>query len=210
MKRILLALLAVGMVSGISMAATDTMNFPITVQIGYAIDLVATNAEVNWGSVQPGAASFSQLASGQPRSTVDQMGYATIHYHVTAGVASAVTWTANAWTLVSTVPAVANEARLSGVFTAPLTVADAPANPDFAHDLVVGDFAADDVITGTLNSASATNLCRTGELMQFRGYNVSSSNASRSLRYMLDAPITGSYDNQQRITVTIVGVTPGI
>lgn len=236
MKRILLALAGLALLAGLTTSAmaagVTTLTFGITVSVSANdIDLSGVTSDVPWGVVPPGLPALANLASGNPRSTVAQNGFGTIYLSVSASVQAESAGNTN-WALVTTgVPGTAmtaiNTCRLSGVFTAPLTTADAPSNPAFAWNLTVADFAANtgtgstNVLSGTLLPAysgatnGAINLQRSTitpypEYSYFLGHHITPANNTRNLRYLLDAPIVGTVApfgdlSQHRFLITIVG-----
>jgi hypothetical protein len=186
------------------------LTFGILINVAAApIDLTGVTTDVSWGTFPLGGRVFSNLPQGQPRSTVTQNGYATINLGVSASIAAYSPGGGN-WTLVPTMPPGPNQARLSGIFTAPLITADVPAAGEgfYAYDLTAADFADDDVIIGTMKVASATVFSRPNELEMFHGYNVTPATPTRNLRYMVDLPTAVTTSGPQRISVTISGVVP--
>jgi len=213
MKKLLLAVFGIALICGLStssFAANTSLTFPITVHVvSDPIDLQGVTDAVAFGAVAPGVPSLSNYPQGQPRSTVAQMGYATIALRVHAAVTSP----GVAWTLGET-PGATN-AVLAGVFTAPLLPGEtSPSNPDFERSLVDADFGVsgafsdNDIIMGLpqVKTASATVFSREGgEQPQFQGFNITPATNTRNLRYRLVAPTAGSPD-EQTINVTIEGV----
>jgi hypothetical protein len=200
-----LGLLLAGTVSALAATTGNTsLTYGIIVNIAaFSIDLQGATTDVSWGTILPGSTVFSNLTGGQPRSTITQNGYATVTLAVSATV-TAVNAADPSWALTPNLPTGINQARLSGIFTLPLTSADAP-SPDLGHDLVATDFGPEDVITGVAQMASNTVFSRPGEAAIYQGFAVTSG-SPRSLRYMLNAPLGGSTIAPQRIAVTISGM----
>lgn len=205
MKRVVLGILGLmfWLAAAPAQASNTSLTYGIVVSVcADPIDLSGETSDVNWGMQPFQGTVFSNLPQGQPRSTVSQNGYATLNLMVSATVA-AVYPSSPSWVLTSSLPAGPNEARLSGLFTAPLAMADESPNPSYYYTLSAGDFGIEDAITGVPKTATSTVFARPGEQPNFLGCNVSSIDPTRSLRYMLNLPVPGSTTTPQRIAVTI-------
>lgn len=173
-----------------------TLAYPITISIATdQIMLQGDTTQVSFGFVAFNNSVFSNLAQGQPRSTVKQIGWATIDYTALATISGG-------WSL-STVRG-ANIAVLYAVFTRALR-ADEAVSPDIGRTLVAGDFDASDILTSTARRASATSLAVNTETSAVKGYNILNVDSERSLRYRIDTP-TGGLVAPQTITITIGGI----
>lgn len=191
MKKILIVLFVLGL--GFSAFAQNlTLDYPITVRVASdPIDLQGITDTVSFGTLSFGQTALSNLPQGQPRSTVNNAGYATIDYTARAEI------TSGSWTLGSNPGA--NTAVLYGIFTYALGASDDPPG----RDVLLGDFGTEDRLGGTAIRASNTVLTRNDETNpENRGNNVYTTMSFRSLRYRLDTPTSGD-TSEQTITVTI-------
>ena len=200
MKKIMAGILVVLGAAGLTASAQGphlTLDFPITVRVAsYPIDLQGVTDTVSFGLVGFNTTNLSNNSGGQPRSTVNNAGYDPVNYTASAQV------TAGDWTLAATKGV--NQAVLYGIFTQAIT----PRDPDGAttgRDVEPTDFGPEDrLVSGVMLTASDTILAEDSENgVEIKGNNVSPLQSFRSLRYRLDAPLLGSDQEQQTITVTV-------
>jgi hypothetical protein len=201
MKRILLALLGVAMLASTAMAAAVTsVSWTIGVSFSaFTIDLTALPGDTmtsSFGTVSANNVIFSNFTSGQPRSTIKNNGSGTISYTALATIAGG-------WTLAAAPGA--NIATLQGIFTKAVTLADDPAN---GLTLAAGNFQANDILTGTAQTATANILGDDNDTTTpvIKGNNVDPTNSTRNLRYRFQAPTSATITVPQTITVTIGAV----
>ncbi|MCD4814494.1 hypothetical protein K8S19_12490 [bacterium] len=212
MKKFLLLACAVVLVAGMASSsfAATTQTFNITVTFNAVdIDLSVTGTPLaTWGDVGASQNIFSNNAAGEIRHTITQNGYLKIDFNVSATCATG-------WTMLQTGIGVAtadNECRLAGIFT------EAVETGVPSRFLALTDFNDDDVISNVLVTptvASTSTLGRnTGNLPApddseaLKGYSVPDAPGgftTRSIRYMLQTPLTvsGTGVNEQTIVITI-------
>ncbi|HEY8240035.1 MAG TPA: hypothetical protein VIH35_01250 [Kiritimatiellia bacterium] len=174
-------------------AQTLTLAYPITVSVASdPINLSGITDPVSFGIVGFNTTNLSNYTGGQPRSTVQNNGYATVDYTARAAVSGG-------WT-IGTAPG-ANVATFYGIFTQALTSND---NPTAGRNVAAADFAVEDRLnSNTAIRASTTNLARNAETAaETNGKDVFTTQSIRSMRYRLDSPTSGS-TAAQTITVTI-------
>ncbi len=212
MRRTLYAVLAVALIAGLAASAQagTTLQFPITVifnadQINLTTDVVDP---LTWGTVGADQDILSNRAGGQIRINVENIGYSRVDYTVLGACTTG-------WTLTQALdPTGDNNCTLAGIFTAPVLEAENPGT--YGRDLVIGDFAANDIVpTAAAAQASATVLARddTGtddDPVYMKGFNVPENvggTTVRSLRFMLQTPqsVAGSGTAEQTINVTLGG-----
>lgn len=206
MKRILLGLLGMVVAAGMatsSFAAVLTLDYPISVFVASdPIDLRGVTTEVSFGIVGWEMSVVSNNPGGQPRSTVNNVGYADVDYTVAASIANTIT-AANVWTLGNP-PVAANNAVLYGVFARALEV-----DGQYGWELdPVADFGAEDILLGGAAALPATNtvvaIDAESNTIEVKGNFVFSTQSYRSVRYRLDTPVElGSHAEPQVITITI-------
>ena len=184
-------------VVGLSSAQNLTLDFTITVSVASdPIDLQGVTDTVSFGIVGFNTTNLSNNAGGQPRSTVNNAGYATVDYTARAEI------TSGTWTLGSTKGV--NTAVLYGIFTQAVTpIEDAGAG----RYVAAADFGAEDrLLDGVVTRASSTVLAQDAESgVEIKGNVVATTQSSRSLRYRLDTPISGD-TSPQTITITLGAV----
>ncbi len=197
MKKSVAVYLVLAGLLGLSASAQNlSLDYTITVRVASdPIDLQGITDTVSFGVVGFGQSVLSNGPGGQPRSTINNDGYATINYTARAEITSGL------WTLGSTPGN--NTAVLYGIFTQAVTPAD---DAVAGRYVASGDFGTEDRLTGSAKTATATILAQDSESnVEMKGYNVFSTQSFRSLRYRLDTPTSGDM-NQQVITITIGAV----
>jgi hypothetical protein len=200
MKKIIVAMM--GMLTGMALTASAqgpnlTLDFTINVSVASdPINLQGVTEAVSFGVVGFNTTNLSNNAGGQPRSTVNNAGYASVDYTARAEI------TMGDWTL-GTTPG-NNTAVLYGIFTQAVTPAD---DAQAGRNVAVADFSSEDrLINGVVTRATDTILAQNSEDgVEIKGNNVATTQSFRSLRYRLDTP-TGGDMNPQTITITIGAV----
>jgi hypothetical protein len=209
MKRILLALMGVAMLAGVASAATVMQGNDVlwNITVSFNANAILLDGIVDaqtFGIIPPSPSAaaphstFSNFTGGTPRCTVDNLGYATISYQVSATIGPN-------WTLGNTPSALAaNQPVLYGIFTRALPTAENAAG----IDLSAGIFGGEDIITATVNTATASVLAEDSEsnTILVKGNAVDPTNSSRSLRFRLDSPLAGSNPATQTIVVNISAI----
>jgi hypothetical protein len=192
MKKVALTIAAVLGLAGAASAQNLTLAYPITVSVASdPIDLAGVTDPVSFGTVGFNQTNLSNYAAGQPRSTVQNNGYATVDYTARAAVSGG-------WSLGSAPGN--NTCVLYGIFTQALTSND---NPTVGRNVAAIDFGVEDRLSTNVLRATTTNLARNAETAaETNGKDVFTTQSVRSMRYRLDTPTTGS-TAQQTITVTI-------
>lgn len=195
MKKLAAVLAALVGLAGAASAQNLTLAYPITVSIASdPINLAGITDPVGFGIGGFGQTLLSNFPQGQPRSTVQNNGYATVDYTARAAIAGG-------WTL-GAAPA-SNVCVLYGIFTQALTSND---NPTVGRNVAAADFGVEDRLSTNVLRASVTNLARNGETAaETNGKDVFTTQSVRSMRYRLDTPTAGSTAGQT-ITVTIGAV----
>lgn len=215
MRKLLLSACAIALVAGMATSSfassgTTALNWNITVTFsGFDIDLSATIDPLTFGNVSASQDVFSNFPDGNPRSTIQNDGYAEIDY--TALVACATGWSFGATLGSNTVD---NTCVLAAVFTAAVIESE-ESFPD-GRDLGIGNFADNDVLGASAVSASISNLAidvgsggaNGDDALIRKGYDVQSTFSTRSLRYLLQVPlsVSGTGANEQTLVVTIGAV----
>lgn len=209
MRKILLTAVALMMVAGLAapgFAATLQLTYPVTVTLAAdPIDLIGVNAAVSFGSVGLSQTVYSNQAQGQPRSTIENIGYARVDYELDAAVVPA--GAGPAWTLAAAPGA--DACVLRAIATAALTTDD---NPAIGQTLDASFFEAND----NLDNAAGYQVCSdtvfasdawVGNTLLVKAYDVASGlpNSSRSFRYQLQTP-TSSTDTGMTFNITISAI----
>jgi hypothetical protein len=217
MKRFLLMGwgVAIFMAMAGSAEATTSQTFGIVVSVaGSPVDLQSEgSSNLSFGIVAAGSNTTSNHEQGNPRCTVTNVGYATLDYTVVASIANSAGASGSTWALGTTLggaggPA-ANTAVLAAIFTAAVTTGDSPFPA--GRDLFPADFGDEDVVNGNTKTADANVLARNNTLPapedaeSVKGYNVSPASATRSLRFLFEAPtsVDAQHQVQQNISIII-------
>ena len=196
-SKIIISLLFVLMLGlgNLALAAQGELSFPITIKIaGDDIDLQGNNdTVVAFTPTKFNEVAFSNNESGQPRSTLKNVGAATVDYTVRAEIAS------GAWQLGS--ETADNVSVLYAVFTRPLSFSNDGGEEKYRHDLTLADFGAEDIVTATAKVATDEVFAISSQEKAIKGYGVH-PDSDRSLRYILKTPLSGDA-NEQTINVII-------
>ncbi|OGV42511.1 MAG: hypothetical protein A2X46_04375 [Lentisphaerae bacterium GWF2_57_35] len=196
MKKFIAGMMVLAGVASLTASAQNlTLDFPVTVSVASdAIDLQGVQLPTSFGIIGFNTTNLSNNAGGQPRATVNNVGYAAVDYTASAAVLG--TWT------LGTAPA-QNTAVLYGIFTQAVTPAD---NAETGRSVAESDFGPEDRLSGVALRATASALAQDSETAaETKGNNVYTTQSFRSLRYRLDAPTDGATD-EQTIVVTIGAV----
>lgn len=189
-----------------SQACTIPQNtWELTVEVvADPINLVAMTSDLNFGGIWAGENSFSNQAEGHPRCTVENRGYATVDFAVSATCSTG-------WTLGSTLGDYGpDRVVLAGVFTAPVVESES-AFPN-GRDLALANFEDDDVITAAQSIASQTVLAidpgaggANGDDSDLvKGFNVVPyASQIRHLRFMVQAPTSDTTGVEQTVVIII-------
>lgn len=195
MKKVVITIAALVGLAGAASAQNLTLAFPIQVSVASdPINLAGITDPVSFGTVGFSQTALSNFGGGQPRSTVQNNGYASIDYTARATVSGG-------WSLGSAPNT--NVCVLYGIFTQALTSND---NPTLGRNVASADFGIEDRLSTNVLRASLTNLARNAETApETNGKDVFTTQSVRSMRYRLDTPTAGS-TAQQTLTVTIGAV----
>lgn len=194
-----------------SQACTIPQNtWELTVEVvADPIDLVAMTSDLNFGGIWAGENSFSNQAEGHPRCTVENRGYATVDFTVSATCSTG-------WTLGTTLGDFGpNRVVLAGVFTAPVVESES-AFPN-GRDLALSNYGNNDVITALPVAASQTVFAidpgsggpNGDDSDNVKGFQVVPyASQIRSLRFLVQAPTSDTTGVEQAVTIVIGAVVP--
>lgn len=209
MRKILLTAVALMMVAGLAapgFAATLQLTYPVTVTLAAdPIDLDGIVAAVSFGSVGLSQIVYSNQAQGQPRSTIENLGYARVDYELDAAVVAS--GAGPAWTL-GAAPA-ADTCVLRAIATAALTTEDDMA---IGQTLGAAFFEAND----DLDNAAGYQVCSDtvfasdawSNTLLVKALDVVSGlpNSSRSFRYQLQTPTSSTDAVGMTFNITISAI----
>ncbi len=191
--------------NGCTIPPDSPLTFPLSFEVvANEIDLVAYENELNFGGIWAGQNAYSNQAEGHPRCTVENRGYATVDFTVSATCGTG-------WTLGSTLGDYGQDrVVLAGVFTAPAIESES-AFPN-GRDLAGVNFGDNDVITALQNIASQTVLAidpgaggTNGDDSDLvKGFNVVPyASQIRHLRFMVQAPTSDTTGVEQTVVIII-------
>lgn len=195
------------LVGQVAVAATTSITWPIGIIIAAGpIDLHAIVPPMHFGWVGLSNNIFSNQVQGNPRCTIENRGYATIDYTVSATITSS----GFSWAMGSTLGNVGvDQCVVAAIFTAAILESEVPF-PD-GRDLVLPDFANNDVVrsiavTATTNIFARDNSGLDPDDPEFvKGYNVPAvpSQSVRSLRFLVQTPTMDTTGAEQFFNITI-------
>lgn len=183
----------------VKMAST----YPITAVAYSEIVLAADGYQgepVPFGRLAFGSDNLSNQPMGMPRCSVGYYGYDTIDYLVQASVSGG-------WTLGSALGDVGiDRCVIAGIFTAALLESEFPV---YGRDLVMSDFADDDVLGATAVRATTDVLARNNsnpdpdDYEEVKGYHVIGGlpNSDRSMRFLFQTPLADTTGNSHSIQI---------
>jgi hypothetical protein len=179
------------------------VTFPLTFEVvAEPIDLVALTSDQDLGGIWAGENTFSNQTGGNPRCTVENRGYATVDFTVSATCSTG-------WTLGTTLGNYGpDRVVVAGIFTAPALASEN--SPPNGRDLAASDFANDDVLTNLACQATTSALARDDsgpdpdDPINMKGFNVVPYYSQvRHLRFMIQAPTSDTTGIEQTVVIII-------
>ncbi|MEW6517018.1 MAG: hypothetical protein AB1439_08945 [candidate division FCPU426 bacterium] len=180
-------------------------DYPIVITLDAGdIDLSAIVPDyLHFGYVAPESAVLSNQIEGNPRCTIQNNGYATVDYTVSAAVTG--------WTLGTHLEDIGpDQCVIAAIFTAPILESQIPF--PWGRDLETADFGNEDVVGPAPKVATDTVLARNNTRPDpddpdiLKGFAVSPLDSTRSLRFLVRTPAGVVFEPEQVFTVTIGAV----